>query len=254
MNLFKIRTICIICLAASSILLSGCGSDVKDPYTLIQDSINQALNNGNWSKAKSLAVEAVELDPDNLDAKVMYAFALEQSGEQAEAVKNLKIVTEKDPKCFIAQLTLGRILYDMQDYEGAYDALSNAYSLKPSNPDALLMFAQCSSKLLAQNTDKLLIKLSQTEPYKGKPVIFNELAVYYAETGNLKLAVENLVKAYKLSSENPTIVLNLAVLCDKYLKQPVKGKFFYKKFISLTNNNPAYNQQRENVSKRLKVI
>jgi cytochrome c-type biogenesis protein CcmH/NrfG len=235
-------------------LLTGCGNDIKDPYVLLDSSINQALKEGNWKDANKLAQSALKLDPDNLDAKVMYAFTQDQKGEQAEAIKKLREVISKNPKNFIAQLTLGRILYDMEDYEGAYDSLANAYSFNPDNLDALILFTQCSAKLLAQNTDELLNKLSETKNYKGKPIVYNEMGVYFAKTGNVRKALENLVKAYKLSSKNPTIVLNMAVLCDKYMKQSRKSKFFYERFLSLTDNNPAYNQQREKVTKRLSSI
>jgi tetratricopeptide (TPR) repeat protein len=238
----------------SALLLAGCGSDIKDPYVLLQNSVHQALDNGNWKKAKNLAEAAVKLDPNNLDAKVMYAFTLDQNGEKTESIRMLREAVEKNPGNFISQLTLGRILYDMKDYEGAYDSLANAYNLKPNSIDALILYTQCSTKLLAQNTDELLNKLSKTKTYKGKPITYNEMGVYFAKTGNIRSALANLIKAYKLSSENPTIVLNLAILCDGYMQQPAKSKFFYKRFISLTNNNPAYNLQREQVNNRLKTI
>jgi tetratricopeptide (TPR) repeat protein len=235
-------------------LLTGCGNDIKDPYVLLDNSINQALNKGNWKDAAKLAKSALKLDPKNLDAKVMYAFTQDQNGEQTEAIKKLREVISKNPENFIAQLTLGRILYDMEDYEGAYDSLANAYNLNSDSLDALILFTQCSTKLLAQNTDELLNKLSETKAYKGKPIVYNEMGVYFAKTGNVRKALENLVKAYKLSSKNPTIVLNMAVLCDKYMKQPAKSKFFYERFITLTDNNPAYNLQREQITKRLSSI
>ena len=243
-----------ILLLLTIFLLSGCGSNIKDPYVLLDNSVNQALHKGNWKKAKNLAKEALTLDPDNLDAQIMYAFTLDQNGEQTEAIRKLRTVISKNPKNFLAQLTLGRILYNMEDNEGAYEFLANAYNLNPDNLDSLILYTQCSSRLLAQNTDELLNQLSKNDTYKGKPIIFNEMGVYFAKTGNIKKALENLVKAYKLSSKNPTIVLNMAVLCDNYLKQPEKSKFFYKRFISLTDNNPAYNLQREQINKRLKSI
>ena len=236
------------------ILLSSCSNDIKDPYVFLDNSVNQALNNGDWKKAEKLAKSALKLDPENLDAKVMFAFTQDQNGEQTEAIKNLRGVISKNPDNFLAQLTIGRILYDMEDYEGAYDSLANAYNLQPNSLDALILYTQCSAKLLAQNTDELLSKLSESKAYKGKPIIYNEMGVYFARTGNTRKALENLVKAYKLSSKNPTIVLNMAVLCDKYLKQVIKSKFFYERFITLTDNNPAYNLQREQIISRLKSI
>ena len=237
------------------LLFSGCGNnDTTNPNVYVLKSASLASEKGEWEQALKYAEDALKLDPKNIQAQVMYALALDQNGQQDEAAKYLTKAIHEDPDNFIAQLTLGRILYDKNDYEAAYDKLSNAHSLAPNNIDALILYAQCSKKLLAQNTDELLVKLSETNAYKGKPIIYNELGIYYAKINNKSEAIKNLIKAYKLTPENPTIVLNLAVLCDQYLGQPAKAKYFYRKFISLTNSNPAYNKPRENVTNRLKVI
>lgn len=247
-------TAAVVYFSVLTLLLSGCGKEIKDPYTLLKMSVDQALEKSNWQKSRELAEEALKLDPENNDALIMYSLTLDQNGEQAEAVKKLRKVIKSDPDNFLAQLSIGRILYSMHDFEGAYEYLSNAYNLKPDNLFALVIFSQCSLKLLAQNTDELLKKLSSTETYADKPVVYNELGVYYAETGNLKAAIRNFVDAYKLSPKKPVIVLNLAILCDNYMRQYEKAGFFYRKFIELTNNNPAYNKQREIVNKRLRTI
>ena len=149
---------------------------------------------------------------------------------------------------------MGRLLYVEKDYEGAYENLANAYKIQPENIDTLALFAQCSAKLQTQNTEKLFLKLAQTKDFKDKSEIYNELGTYYAETKNLSKAAQNLTKAYKLSPNNPIIVANLGVFCDNYLKRPKKARFFYRKFISLTNNNSIFDPQRKQIIARLNEI
>lgn len=238
---------------STALFFSGCGDNITDPNVYVLKSATSAAE-GNWEKALGLAEKAVDMNPENVQAQVMYSMALDQNGQQLEAIKYLQKAIKTEPNNFLAQLTLGRLLYDKGDYEGSYDKLANAYNLNPDNVDALILYSECSEKILAQNTDELLNKLSTTKAYKGKPIIFNELGVYYARVYNVGNAIRNLAKAYKLNPDNPIINFNLGVLCDRYISNPEKAKDFYKKFLTLTKDNPAYNKQRDEVINRLKAI
>ena len=234
--------------------VSGCGNETVDSNALLKKAVTLASKDGKWEKSLEIAEKAVDADPQNADALVMYALTLEYSDQKEEAKKELRKAIKISPNNFMAQLSLGRLRYAEKDYEGAYENLSNAYKLQPENIDALVLFAQCSAKLQTQDTVKLYQKLAESEYFKDKPEIYNELGAYYVATNNLSKAAQSLTKAYKLSPDNPVIVSNLGVFCDNYLKQPKKARFFYRKFISLTNDNPAFNEQREQISARLNEI
>ncbi len=239
---------------AAATLLSGCGKNIKNSDAVLNKSVNIALNKGNWEEALSYAKLATKTDPNNLDAQIMYSIALENTGDKEAAIKNLKKIVATQPKNFLAQLSLGKILYSKKDYEGAYDHLANAYNLKPNDINTLILYAQCSAKLHAQNTEKLFFKISKTAQFKNKPELYNNMGVYYAETKNYSESIKYLIKAYKISPDNPFIIANLGIFCDKYLKQPKKAKYFYRKFISLSLDNSIYDAKRKEFSNRLKEL
>lgn len=237
-----------------SISVSACGKKIVDSNVLLKKAVTLVSEEGKWNEALGYAERAVEADPQNANALVVYALALEHSNQNNKAKKELRKAIKIFPKNFMAQLSLGRFLYSEKDYEGAYEYLTNAYKIQPDNVDALALFAQCSAKLQTQNTDKLFLKLSQTKYFKDKPGIYNELGTYYANTKNLSKAAQNLTKAYKLSPNNPVILANLGVFCDRYLKRPKKARFFYRKFISVISDNNAFSSQKKEISLRLKEI
>ena len=236
------------------ILIASCAKEIKDSNILLKKAVTLASKEGKWKNSMEYAKKAVHANPQNADALVMYALTLEQNSQQQAALNSLRKAIKISPDNFLVQLSLGRLLYVEKDYEGAYEYLANAYNIQPDNIDALILLSQCSTKLRAQNTDKLFLKLAQTEYFKDKPEVYNELGAYYAETNNLGNATQNFVKAYKLSSDNPIIVSNLGVFCDNFLKKPKNALFFYRKFISLTNDNPAFDNQRKQIISRLKEI
>ncbi len=236
------------------ISISGCGKETASSDTLLRQAITLASKDGNWEESLEYAERAVNADSQNINALIMYALALEHSTQINKAKTELRKAISINPNNFMAQLSIGKLLYQSRDYEGAYEYLTNAYKLDPNNIDALILFAQCSAKLQTVNTDQVFQKLAKTEYYKNKPEIYNELGTYYAKANNLSKAAQNLTEAYKLAPNNPIIVVNLGVFCDKYLNKPKKARFFYRKFISLTDNNPAFQIQKQQVTSRIKQI
>jgi Flp pilus assembly protein TadD len=257
-TIFKIRFFR-ICFSAAFllvliVLVSSCSKETTDSNILLKKAVTLASKDGNWQESLGYARKATEANPRNTNALVMYALALEHDNQKDKAKKELRQAVKISPKNFMPQLSLGQFLYEEKDYEGAYEYLANAYKIQPGNIDALILYAQCSAKLQTQNTDKLFLKLTQTEYFKNKPEIYNELGVYYTRTKKLSKAAQNFTQAYKLSPNNPLIVSNLGVFCDRYLKKPKKARFFYRKFISITNNNAFFDNQRKQIITRLKEI
>ena len=233
------------------IIGAGCSKEVKDPNTLLNTAVSLANEGNKWKESLEYAKEALNLDPNSSNAQVMYALALVGNDKGDQALKQLRTIVKDYPNNFLAQLSLGKILFDKKDYEGAYDNLTNAYKMQPDNIDVLILFSQCSAKLQAQNTDKLFLKLAKQKGFEDNPEIYNELGTYYANTRDISKAAQNLSKAYKLAPDNPVIVSNLGVFCDRFLNKPKKAKFFYRKFLILTTDEAGYSQLREEIINRL---
>ena len=132
------------------------------------------------------------------------ALALEHSGQINKAKKELRKAISNNPNSFMAQLSMGKLLYQNKDFEGAYEFLTNAHKIAPDNIDALILYAQCSAKLQTVNTDKVLCSssLKQNIIKTNLKFIMNSALIIQNQT-NLSKAAQNLTEAYKLAPNNP---------------------------------------------------
>lgn len=245
----------IISLSLTSLaILSGCGKQVKNSDAALKASVDTILKSGNYSKAQSYAKMALKADINNVDAQIMYAICQDKLGNNDDAIKTLRNIVQGNPGSFLAQLSLGRMLYNSKNYEEAYEYLGNAYNLNNDNMDALVLYSQCAGKLQTKNTLELYQKLAQTPQYSNKPETYNNIGIYYLNSRDYSSAVKYLLKAYRLDNTNPIVIANLGMVKDSYLKDPKQAKFFYRKFISLTIGNSVFDSQRDYFSNRLKEL
>ncbi|HBM16385.1 MAG TPA: hypothetical protein DD381_08615 [Lentisphaeria bacterium] len=238
----------------SLLFFSACGKKMENSDAALKASVDTALTNGDWSEAQTYAEMALKADNNNIDAQVMYAISQDKLGKREDAIKTLRNIVFGNPNNFLAQLSLGEMLYKNQNYEEAYENLGNAYNLNNDNIDTLVLYSQCAGKLLAKNTPALYLKLAQTKQFADKPEVYNNLATYYLSLKDYNSALKNFLKAYRLADKNPTIVANLGIFRDKYMSDKKQAKYFYRKFITLTIGNSAFDSQREYFSKRLREL
>ena len=127
---------------------------------------------GQLDPAEKYYVEALSLDPNNLDALHMMGVvrlqqdkagdaidfigrairrnpnvaqmhinlgaALRRAGEPAKAAQAYRKASRLDPKAAEAHYNLGQALFDLQDFEGAIAAYRNSLAIDPSDPHALV--------------------------------------------------------------------------------------------------------------------
>lgn len=244
----------ILLISVLSLLITGCGKQIKNSDALLKKSVDLALNNGKWGKALGYAKRAVKLDENNVEAQIMQAICMDKTGSSDEAAKLLRNILLTNQNNFLAELSLGKILYNSKKYEEAYDHLANAYNLNNESIEVLSLYAECAGNITAKNTPELYAKLLNTQHFSSKSEIYNNLGVYFANSQNYKMAFLSFMKAYKLSSRNPIIIANLGILKDTYQTDPKQAKFFYRKFISITRGNSAFDDQRKYFSNRLKDL
>lgn len=242
-------------LSLSSLLIfSGCGRQVKNSDAALKESVAIILKSGNWSEAQSYAKLAMNSDASNIDAQVINAVCQEKLGKTDDAIKALRNIVLANPGNFLAQLNLGRMLYNAKNYEEAYEYLSNAYNLNSNNLDALILCAQCAGKLQAKNTPDLYLKLAQTPQFSDKPEVYNNLGVYFVYSKDYNSALKYFLQGYRLDKNYPILIANMGILKDRYMKDTKQAKYFYRKFITLTIGNSAFDSQREFFSNRLKEL
>jgi tetratricopeptide (TPR) repeat protein/uncharacterized caspase-like protein len=86
--------------------------------------------------------EAISIDPDYLEARSSYAGALLDAGDMDEAVRQLNIVTQRDPKNGMAYYLLSQSFARKGDYDDAVQAARQAIALTPANAEAHFWMAE----------------------------------------------------------------------------------------------------------------
>ena len=235
--------------------LSGCG---RTQELSTQELLNHALkeaSKGEWDVALGYLETATDREPDNVAALVFKAIALEGCDKYELALNVARKAAKISPKNFWAQYTLGRLyskeLGKMQD---AVSPLLRALQLKPGDANTLLLLGRCSSALKLDSAIKYYKELSTKRQFKKRAELWNEMAIYYAERGQVNQAASCIVKAYKLAPSNPMIVLNFATFVDQYAKDPKMALKYYRKFLRLTMPTPSFEAQYNRVKARIEKI
>jgi tetratricopeptide (TPR) repeat protein len=85
---------------------------------------------------------AISIDPDYLEARSSYAGALLDAGDLDEAIRQLNIVTQRDPKSGMAYYLLSQAFARKSDYDDAIQAARQAILLTPGNAEAHFWLAE----------------------------------------------------------------------------------------------------------------
>lgn len=86
---------------------------------------------GMHDKAAEKFKEAVEKDPENLEARTLFAQSAGKAGRVDEAITELTSVLEKDPNFREAKIAMGIVLIEKGEYDGAVENLTSASMLNP---------------------------------------------------------------------------------------------------------------------------
>jgi tetratricopeptide (TPR) repeat protein len=93
-------------------------------------------------KAEEYFKQAISIDPDYLEARSSYAGALLDAGDMDEAIRQLNIVTQRDPVNGMAWYLLSQAFARKADYDDAIRAAREAIQLRPNNAEAHFWLAE----------------------------------------------------------------------------------------------------------------
>lgn len=209
---------------------------------------------GNWPKACEYAKRAVAQNRNDVKGRVMYAIALDHHALVDYALDEAREAVKLDPENFLAQYTLGRILYDNQNYKGCIGPLEKANKLKKNNPFVLVLLAQACRELNNPKALAYFYQLSKTARFSSKPGPHNEVALLLMKKKQISMATREFVKAKSLDPDNPTVALNLAVFLDRTVNNPKAAIRFYQKYLELTEANHALSKKRSEVENRIRKL
>jgi tetratricopeptide (TPR) repeat protein len=91
--------------------------------------------------------QATEIDPDYEEARASYAAALLDAGDLDEAVRQLNIVTRREPGREMAWYLLSQAYARKSDYADGKTAAETAIKLAPGNAEAHFWLAECLRQL-----------------------------------------------------------------------------------------------------------
>ena len=255
MKMFRMLCFAAICAA---FLLTSCGSGQTADERMRKSMT--AAKEGNWELALDEARKAVKKAPGSTLANVLLAITLENNNLPEEALKAAQ-KAGADKSCFIAQYTLGRILFRQQKYADSIDPLTRARELRQDDANTIILLARAKIKL--NNFDdaiSLFENLLELGKYNDSSVLNNELGVLYVQKNELILARSKFAAAYGADAKNPIPHLNYAILCDFYLRglrnfpAAAFARDHYGEFLTLAEKRPELAVEYNEVKGRLKKI
>ena len=90
---------------------------------------------------------AIQIDPDYIEARASYAAALLDDGDMDEAVRQLDVVTRRDPQRGMAWYLLSQAYARKGDYTDGKSAAEQAIKFTPNNAEAHFWLAECLRQL-----------------------------------------------------------------------------------------------------------
>ncbi len=172
------------------------------------------LANRDVQQAKSELTEALKLNPDWMEARVLLADLHLRTGAPDLAIEEAQKVLEKDPKSSQAQLILVNAYFQKRDGQKANKAVDDLIQVAPNNPVA---YYQKGRVLLAQRKEKEA--LSQFEKALSLQPNYVEalsliVAVHLQQKEN-KRAIERVEAQIKVSPQNPFFYAMLGNLSNR---------------------------------------
>ena len=143
------------------------------------------ITSGNYNKALKYLRQAHELRPENAEAALDYARALELSRDLAGACDVLQASLRSNPNQFSARLLLGQVYFRSGDPKAAEDQLEDAALLQPENVEAK---TSLSKVLISQKKFADVVELLEplAKSSSNNPDVFDSLAQAYTGLGRLE--------------------------------------------------------------------
>jgi len=148
------------------------------------------LYDWNWTGAEDEQRRALELDPGNPDAHMLYAIFLMSLGRHDEAIREMQSAEQLDPLSSNTQSNFGRVLYRARKYEEAIPHLKRALDLEPRNYSAYVRLGDVYAKL--GRYDEALTMFEKAAQLRDDGTHAARIARVYALTGRQREARQTL--------------------------------------------------------------
>ena len=222
--LFSRKLLVSVCLGGV-VALAGCFPDSAQSYV---QRAKESAAAGDVYGAARFAEKAVELGFDHPKIKTLHAVYRYQSGETERSLAILKPVAREQNGNFQVQYFYGWFLSEEGRYAEALEPLRKAHGLVPDDADNLALLVRCTlEQNLLHEGRKYIAALRRLPSYKEEAVLDNALGILAVGHGRYEEAGRHFQKALQQQPGNVAILQNLAVLHDRYMRQPRLARRYY---------------------------
>jgi len=254
MRIYIKKMMILLTISVGLALLIGCDGKPLSTQVLLNQALNDA-SRGDWEDALDTLEIITEREPYNVAALIFIAITYEACDDMDLALNAARLAVKNAPDDFQAQYTLGRLYSkDQQKMQDAITPLLRALQIKPDHSETLLLLGRCSTILKLDSAIKYYKQLLKNKDFAKNAELWNEMGIYYAERQAIRRAATCFVKAYKLDSSKPLIVLNFATFIDQYVGESERALSFYENYLKITVKSPNSEKQRTRVEERIKKI
>ena len=239
----------------AAVIFCGCGGNKEKDFAKLMIQARDNMKKGQVKEALHFSQKALECQPNSPEAIVMTALAYESNQKNKEALDTIQKAVKIAPENYFVQYTYGRLLYKFKKNNESIAALKKAVKLNPGKTEARELLARIATEERDSTTAFVQYReLVKTPAYQKKATPWNEIGIFFCQVKkDNKGSLAYVNKAYNMDKKNPSLVLNVAVLCDKTGRKKY-AKSFYQYYLKLTARDSSLAKKRAAVEARLKKI
>ena len=152
----------------------------------------QGMFDWDWRGAEATIERAIELEPNNVDARYVYALLLMAMGRLPEAISQIEHAARLDPLSAQVQSTFGRILYRAGRFDEAVARLNRAVELEPRNSGTYSRLGDVYDQMGRRDEALLLFEKARSIDPRPSAAYGAQVARTYARMGRAREARELL--------------------------------------------------------------
>ena len=168
----------VLCIATAWLAVA-CTSPEERAATYLAEA-QQFFDEGDTTKAMLDVRNAIQIEPNNADARILLAKILEQDGDFQGVFENLRIAVDVDPTKIEARIQLGSLYAAARMFPEAQAEVDAALLQAPDNLDAQIL----SARLLAQGGQPEEAQVILREVLVGDPTNRDALLLLVGITVN----------------------------------------------------------------------
>ena len=167
-----------------------------------------------WDKVETELEKAIELNPNNADAYLAYAWYLLQLARYDGAIENMNMAIKLDPLSLIINQNQGELYYYAREYDKSIEATKRTIEMDPAFPQAhyFLGMAYLAKGMYEEAMEEFRLEKNLPKPWSPYHVD-SIIGVNYARQGKIKEAEEILSELKRESLQNFIPPRALAHLC-----------------------------------------